>query len=81
MLASYLVIVISYSNYSPTTLICPTSGPFGKLKEGREMHKAVDLILDKPGMGMDRMKSRSVVVYEGVVRKSYHVRYSFHSLL
>ena len=36
------------------------------------MHKAVDLILAKPGMGMDRMKSRSILVYEGVVRKSCH---------
>lgn len=31
------------------------------------MSKAVDLILAKPGM--DRMKSRSIFVYEGVIRK------------
>ena len=31
------------------------------------MSKAVDLILAKPGM--DRMKSRSIFVYRGVIRK------------
>ena len=38
----------------------------GKPQEGREMSKAVDLILAKPNM--DRMKSRSIFVCEGMIR-------------
>lgn len=73
MFASFVAILLHSTYYSSITLIIySSSGPFGKVKKGQEMHKAVDLILAKPGMGMDRMKSRSILVYEGVVRKSCH---------
>lgn len=40
---------------------------FGKLQEGKKMSQAVDLILAKPGM--NRMKSRSIFVCEGMICK------------
>ena len=74
MFASFVAILLHCTliTQAQLSLSFLSSGPFGKVKKGQEMHKAVDLILAKPGMGMDRMKSRSILVYEGVVRKSCH---------
>lgn len=47
-------------------LLCTVFG--GHLKQAQEMAKASEMILEKPDMGMTRMKSRATMVSYGVIR-------------